>query len=326
MKAVNTPKTLLEVIRVFSDEQVAFEAMRDRRWPDGVSCPLCGCDKVRYMQTQQKNKSGSTTTRRVWNCNGCRKQFTVKTGTIFEDSPIPFSKWLPAMWLIANCKNGISSYEIMRDLGVCQKTAWFMLHRLRLAMQDGSIESLGGHIEIDETYIGGKARNMHKDKKPNQRGMVGKEPVMGFLDRSSGEVRTFHIDEPLDRKFMEGMIRANVAESSFIYSDKHGSYRFLNKWYRHETVDHAVEYVRDTMVHTNGLENYWSLLKRTLRGTYVSVEPFHLFRYLDEQSFRYNERLVKDGDRFNTVASSVVGRRLTYKQLTGKELADGLLN
>jgi len=307
MQTIQGPKTLQEAIVYFSNPENCFNALLAIRWPDGViPCPVCGCSEHYFLKTRQ-----------IWKCKACKKQFSVKVGTIFEASPLPLSKWLPAMWMLANCKNGISSYELHRGIGVCQKTAWFMLQRIRLAMKDGSFEKLGGHIEVDETYIGGKARNMHKDKKPGQRGMVGKASVMGFVDRSSGEVRTFHVSET-DRYSMESMVFENVDQGSWLYSDQHGSYRFLNAWYRHETVDHAVEYVRDMVVHTNTLENYWSLLKRTLRGTYVSVEPFHLFRYLDEQSFRYNERKVKDADRFQTVMSQVSGRRLTYNQLTGK--------
>lgn len=321
------PQTLLEVIRLFADERVAFEAVRDRRWPDGVTCPHCGCDKVRFMEVKRKNARGKESVRRLWNCNGCRQQFTAKTGTIFEDSPIPFSQWLPAMWMIANCKNGISSYELHRALGVTQKTAWFMLHRIRLAMQDDSMSIFSGHIEVDESYVGGKAKNMHRGARQDmhsQGGGLGKQIVMGILDRGMKQVKTFHIGNT-KRSFMEDMIRGNVEHGSNIYTDQHGSYRFLNTWFLHQTVDHAIEYVRG-QVHTNGLENYWSLLKRTIGGTYVSVEPFHLFRYLDEQSFRYNERRLKDGDRFFNLTGGVVGKRITYRQLIGKELAPGLSN
>jgi hypothetical protein len=300
------PKTLLEAVNYFSDESNCRGYIASRRWPEGATCPVCGSKQVTFLLSVKRYQCSKRHPKR---------QFTIKTGTIFEDSPLPLQKWLVAMWLLVNCKNGVSSYEVHRDLGVTQKTAWFMLQRIRLAMQDGSVEQIGGHVEIDETYIGGKARNMHKQKKLNQRGMVGKAAVMGFLER--GEyVRTMHI-ENTSKAFMEGVIRANVVQGSNLYSDQHGSYRFLNKWFKHQTVDHAVEYVTGN-THTNGLENYWSLLKRTLRGTYVSVEPFHLFRYLDEQSFRYNERRMKDFDRMHFVASSVAGRRLTYKALTGK--------
>ncbi len=254
----------------------------------------------------------------IWRCNGCVKQFSVKIGTIFEESPIPFSKWLPAMWLVANCKNGISSCELARDLAVTQKTAWFMLHRIRLAFKNGTFDKVGGEVEIDETYIGGKSINMHFDKREAKikgRGAVGKAIVMGFLERG-GKVRTLHIPHT-GKGFMESRVLQNVKARSNVFSDAHRSYDELSRWYAHATVDHAVTYVQG-QVHTNGIENYWSLLKRTIKGTYVSVEPFHLVRYLDEQAFRYNERKDDDRGRFIKVLGQVVGRRLTYNELTGK--------
>lgn len=209
------PQTLLEVIRFFEDEQRAFESVRDRRWPNGVSCPRCGSASVRFMES-----------RRAWNCNDCRRQFTAKTGTIFAESPISFSKWLPAMWLIANCKNGISSYELARDLGVTQKTAWFMLQRIRLAMQDDRIDKLGGEVEVDETYIGGKARNMHYGAKRTKNvhgGGVGKAVVMGFLERG-GKVQTKVIGST-DRKTMRREIFKRVDESAKLFTDGHSGLR-----------------------------------------------------------------------------------------------------
>lgn len=308
-----TPKTLLEVISHFADERTAFDYMRFRRWPNGVTCPRCGSERVHLIES-----------RMIWRCNECVKQFSIKIGTIFEDSPIKLSKWIPAMWLIANAKNGISSYELHRALGVCQKTAWFMLHRIRYAMQeDGTINMFGGKngpgVEVDETFIGGKARNMHPAKRRlgvRGRGTEGKETVMGFLERG-GKVRTFHV-RGTKKIHLTPLIHANVKADSDLYTDGNPSYTLMGQWYRHEMVDHAVTYV-EGLVHTNGMENYWSLLKRTIKGTYVSVEPFHLFRYLDEQAFRFNERKGTDASRFETVVSGVTGRRLTYKALTGKE-------
>ncbi len=252
-------------------------------------------------------------TRRVWKCRSCKKQFSVKVGTIFEDSPLGLDKWLPAVWLIANCKNGISSYELAKDLGVQQKSAWFMLHRIRLAMQTGTFEKLSGQVEADETYIGGKARNMHKSKREQKiqgRGASGKVAVMGLLERH-GEVRTRVVPDTKSRT-LQVEVRENVEPGSEVHTDALASYRGLDPEYVHNVVDHAEWYV-DGHVHTNGLENFWSLLKRGIKGTYVSVEPYHLFRYLDEQAFRFNEREGQDADRFSKVA----GRRLTYRQLTG---------
>jgi transposase-like protein len=309
----NQPKTLVEAIRYFTDLDVATEHVAKTRWPDGPVCPACGLidQKHYYLKT-----------RRVWKCRSCKKQFSVKVGTIFEDSPIGLDKWLPAMWMVANCKNGISSYEIARHLGVTQKTAWFMLHRIRLAQQQGSFEKLSGEVEADETFIGGKGRNMHKKKREEKiqgRGMSGKVAVMGLLERH-GEVRTKVVPDTKSRT-LQVEVRENVEPGSAIYTDALRSYKGLDPEYVHQVVDHAEKYA-EGKVHTNGLENFWSLLKRSLKGTYVSVEPYHLYCYLDEQAFRFNEREGQDADRFRKALGSVAGRRLTYSELTGKTSLD----
>jgi transposase-like protein len=303
------PKTLLEAVRYFSDLDVAIQHVAATRWPDGPVCPKCGVldEKHYYLKS-----------RRVWKCRACKKQFSVKVGTIFEDSPIGLDKWLPAMWIIANAKNGVSSCEVHRAIGVTQKTAWFMMHRIRLAMQSGSIEKLSGHVEADETYIGGKARNMHKDKREQKiqgRGTSGKVAVMGLLERH-GKVKTKIVPDTKSRT-LQVEVRENVQPGSEVHTDALRSYWGLDSEYVHNVVDHAERYV-DGHVHTNGLENFWSLLKRGIGGTYVSVEPFHLFRYLDEQAFRFNEREGEDGDRFQKALGTVAGRRLTYNELTGR--------
>jgi transposase-like protein len=227
-------------------------------------------------------------------------------------------KWLTAIWLIANAKNGISSYEIHRALGVTQKSAWFMLHRIRLAMQQGSIEKLSGHVEVDETFIGGKARNMHRSERARKihgTGGAGKVAVMGLLERH-GEVRTMVVPN-VKRKSLRKEINTHVEPGSMVYSDALKSYNDLNYDYMHNVINHAEKYVEGN-VHTNGIENFWSLLKRTIGGTYISVEPFHLFRYLDEQAFRFNRRKANDADRFFEVLTMVTGKRLEYSELTGK--------
>jgi transposase-like protein len=227
------------------------------------------------------------------------------------------------MWMLANCKNGISSWELHRALKVQQRTAWFMLGRLRLAMQDECNGKLVDNVEVDETFIGGKARNMHANVKEHKiTGTGGKDKTMAFgmLERG-GDVRTVVV-EKRTKKTLHKIIKENILPGCNLYSDALKSYDGLGQIYRHQVIDHAVSYV-EGQVHTNGLENFWSLLKRTLSGTYVSVEPFHLHRYLSEQSFRFNERRVKDADRFETVLSNVTGRRLTYAKLTGKELVQG---
>lgn len=305
-KQKHCPRTLQEAMRHFSDADVCTQLMVDVRWPFGVVCPHCQSNAVGKMSK----------TRRVWNCKACKKQFSVKVGTVFEDSPIGLDKWLPALWLIANAKNGISSYEIHRALGVTQKTAWFMLHRIRTAMKTGTFEKLSGQVEADETFIGGKAKNMHKAKRAARikgRGAVGKEIVMGLLERG-GEVKTKRIKNT-SRATLHREIAENVEYGSEVHTDAFPAYKGLDERYIHQVVDHAVTYVQGN-VSTNGLENFWSLLKRTVKGTYVSVDAFHLERYLDEQAYRFNARHLDDANRFIEVLESVTNKRLTYKQLT----------
>ena len=311
-----TPDTLLGAITYFNDIDVATQFVASLRWPRGVTCPHCEDKNVAFVAS-----------RRIWQCKECRKQFSVKVGSIFEDSPIALSKWLPAMWMLVNCRNGVSSYEIARDLGVTQKTAWFMLHRLRLAIQAKSFDKINGDVEVDETYIGGKSRNMHADKRKRvgmKRGksMAGKVAVMALLDRhgkdGTSQVRT-EILAGRKKGSLQSKVRQHVDEGSNVYTDAFYSYRGLSNGYVHGFVDHAEKYV-DGQVHTNSCENFWSLLKRALKGTYVSVEPFHLFRYLDEQVYRFNNRKQSDSMRFLEACASVFGKRLTYTALTGKEL------
>jgi transposase-like protein len=309
------PKTLQQAIIYYADADTCLSFMVALRWPNGVECPTCGRKDVRFIST-----------RRMWECKDKhpRKQFSVKVGTIFEDSPIGLDKWLVAMWMLANCKNGVSSYEIAKDIGVTQKTAWFMLHRLRLVMQSRSLVKLGGsgsEVEVDETFIGGAARFMHRDKhrrRITETGTKDKQPVVGVLERG-GEVRAIVVSSRR-KKQLQAHVREQVEAGGAVYTDALMSYMGLeHQGYEHKVIDHAERYV-DGRVHTNGLENFWSLLKRGLKGTYVSVEPFHLFRYLDEQVFRYNLRKkpLDDFARFKHVASHVLGKRLTYAEVTGK--------
>lgn len=315
-----TPKTLQAAIEFFSDPDRCHAYMVQMRWPDGnVICPICNQPDPRYLAKQRRFECRT---------KHARRQFSVKVGTIFEDSPIALKSWLLAVWQLSNCKNGISSYELARALSVTQKTAWFMNHRIRLAMQgdDGGMLGMdGSEVEVDETYIGGKARNMHPRKKKAlgvRRGgsFAGKVAVMGLLQRKTegkaSRIRTKVV--PNVRKYhLHAEIAKNVPDGAKIYSDALMSYRDLGIYYQHQVIDHAEKYV-DGQVHTNGCENYWSLLKRAIGGTYVAVEPFHLFRYLDEQAFRFNERTGKDADRFHQTLSQVTGRRVMYKDLIGK--------
>jgi len=318
-KQTGFPQTLHEAVKYFAVESNALDFMKGIRWPNGiVKCPTCGRTDVSFLAT-----------RRIWKCKGkhAKQQFSVKVGTVLEDSPIALDKWLCAFWLIANAKNGISSYELHRSLGVTQKSAWFMLHRIRLAMQDGSIEKLKGRVEADETFIGGLARNMHKGKrKARGTGPVGKIAVMGLLERNapdkSSRVR-LRVVGNVRRKYVDSQVRQNVEKGSEVLTDALCSYDKLSDEYVHNVIDHAECYAKGH-VHTNGLENFWSLLKRGIKGTYVSVEPFHLFRYLDEQSFRFNERKDNDAGRFIKVVSGIIGKGLRYAKLTGKLGGDSL--
>jgi transposase-like protein len=313
-KTMSEPKSLQQAILYFSNPDNCISYIAERRWPKGVICPGCGSDRVSFNAN-----------RRTWKCSThhSKREFSVKVGTIYEDSPIGLDKWLAATWMLTNCKNGISSYEVARALSVTQKSAWFMLHRIRLALQEENFGKLGGEVEVDETFIGGKARNMHADKRAiriTSTGMKDKVPVVGILQRG-GKVRAAVIPNR-KKKALQAKVREHVSVGSILFTDSLPSYETLNGDYVHQIIDHAVAYV-DGQIHTNGLENYWSLLKRGIKGTYVSVEPFHLFRYLDEQSFRFNNRAtpdnpMNDGDRFDRVMRQIVGKRLTWDKLTGK--------
>jgi transposase-like protein len=315
MATDTAPKTLLQAIRYYSDLDTCQQELVAARWPDGVTCPTCGRKDVTYLANQRR-----------WQCKAkhARRQFSAKVGTIFEDSPIGLDKWFTAAWLITNAKNGISSYELHRAVGVTQKTAWFMLHRIRLAMQTRSFLKMSGHVEVDETYIGGKARNMHAKKRRALMGKksnrwAGKVAVMGLLERrANGESRVVTMPVPNVRQHrLHSTIADHVEKGSSVYTDALPSYQSMTD-FDHKFIDHAEKYV-DGAVHTNGMESFWSLLKRTLGGTYISVQPFHLFRYLDEQAYRFNNRTDGDSGRFMGVLQTVTGRRVMYSELIGKK-------
>jgi transposase-like protein len=307
------PPTLQEAIVYFSSPDNCREYLVAHRWPEGVTCPRCGSKSVLFQPKYNR-----------WQCGSKHdlRQFTSKTGTIFEDSPLSLDKWLLAMWQVVNCKNGVSSYEIARATGVTQKTAWFMDHRIRVALGMAKPDKLTGEVEADETFIGQKARNMHKNVRAVKiTGTGGKDKtmVMGILERGKdgkpSQIRATVVANR-KKKALQAEVREHVAAGSALFTDSLKSYEGLDE-FRHQVVDHAVEYVRGT-VHTNGCENFWSLLKRGLHGTYVSVEPFHLFRYLDEQTFRFNNRKLSDQERFGLAVDGIFGKRLTFDQLTGK--------
>jgi len=311
------PTTLQQAILYFSNPVNCREYMIARRWPNGVICPKCGTKDVLFLEKYNR-----------WHCRAKHKspQFTLKTGTIFEDSPLGLDKWLTAMWMVVNCRNGVSSWEIHRALKITQKSAWFMDHRIRLALQGNGIVKLGGpnsNVEVDETWIGGKARNMHAivRRRRNVKDKGDKTMVMGVVERG-GKVCAKVVPDRR-KETIVGEIVPMIEKGSTVHTDEFPGYPFAMKEYEHKVVNHLVKYV-DGNVHTNGIENFWSCLKRGLGGTYIAVEPFHLFRYVDEQAFRYNHRKdrdgnkLNDGERFSIAVSQIVGKRITYKELTGK--------
>jgi transposase-like protein len=316
---METPKTLQQAIRLFSDEQVCIDAVASMRWPAGPECPHCQAKEPYYLATQKR-----------WKCRACRKQFSVKVGTIFEDSPITLQKWLPALWMLVNDKNGISSYELHRALEISQKSAWFVLHRLRMVLKNDPGFQFGGPVEVDETFVGGRIANMHKAKKARMTAIRGqqlkgdhmnKTIVMGLLDRDLRQVRAKVVPN-VRRDTLQAEVLREVKHGSTVYTDEWIGYNALHQQFVHEVVNHMETYVNG-IVHTQGIENFWTLFKRMLKGTYVSVEPFHLQRYADEEAFRFNNRATKDNpltdsDRFVAALSQVAGKRLTFAELTGK--------
>lgn len=315
---MENPKTLLEAARYFADPGVAESYMRSIKWPDGrIACPVCGADNI-----------GEIASRNMLQCKGCRKQFSSRVGTIFESSPLGLDKWFVAVWAIANCKNGISSHELARAIGVTQKSAWFMLHRIRKAMEVGGLEKFDGPVEADATYVGGRAANMHKSRRERVirgRGAVGKTAVHGVLERSQDEkpstVRATVMRGGPDETDMALDIRRKVRYGATVFTDEARAYDGLGRSHVHHAVDHSKCYVSGA-IHTNGIENFWSLLKRSLGGTYVAVAPFHLNRYVTEQAFRFNLRRTNDAARFAAAMQNVPGKRLTYRALTGAFFKD----
>lgn len=312
------PESLSEAISFFADKDRAFAFVVQLRWPNGVHCPACDADKPSFLRS-----------RSIWKCRDCKRQFSVKLGTIFEDSALGFDKWLPALWMLANCRNGISSYELGRALKVTQKSAWFMLSRIRLAMQTKSFEKSQGIVEIDEAFIGGLASNMHKGRRKRMMGYTksgskGKIGVIAGVKRgekgAASQVRAYVLKDAYAKPHGK-IAREMLLEGGKVYTDSATLYDGSLRGYSREMVNHGKqEYVRGE-IHTNSVENFWSNVKRMLKGTYISTSPIHLFRYLDEAAFRFNVRKNSERDRFAAVLSSVVGRRLTYGELIGADMS-----
>jgi transposase-like protein len=320
------PKTLQDAILYFADADNCLEYLMARRWPNGiVVCPTCGSDKVSFVVS-----------RKLWQCKTRhpKSQFSIKVGTIFEDSPISLDKWLLGMWMLANCKNGISSYELHRATGISQKSAWFVLHRIRLALKGDATGKLTGNVEADETFVGGKVQNMHRRGKRKIQaisdGNWGKTVVLGLLERE-GRVRAA-VAPTRSHYDVHRNVMANVEPGSNLLTDEYNAYQSLPPGtFTHDIINKLEGYVKGR-VHVNGMENFWSLLKRGLKGTYVSVDPAHLQAYVDEQVFRFNNRRdsddapLTDSDRFDAAVRQIVGKRLTWAEVTGKVMEKPAIN
>jgi len=314
-KLTKEPQTLMEAIQYYTNELRCVEFLSQLKWKATGGercCPRCGSTNITCMRT-----------RPTFLCKerGCKKQFSIKVGTVMECSKLPITKWVPAIWLIVNNKNGISSYELHRGIGVTQQTAWFMLHRIRESISNGSLSKMSGTVEVDETGVGGLAKNMHKSRK--EKFMVNKSvrgnqtSVIGILERN-GEVRAKVVRDRAKATLVREIVK-NVDPDAILYTDSASYYKKLNELFgNHKMVDHeAKEYVRDN-IWTNGIENFWTLLKRTVKGTYIQISPYHLNSYVTEQAFRYNTRKETDAERFERAVGHIFGKRLTYKQLIAR--------
>lgn len=311
-QAANLPRTLIDAVTYFANNENCVAFVKEHFWPNGeVSCLKCGGNRISSVKDRPQ-----------FRCKDCKYDFSVKVNTIFEKSPLPLSKWLPALWLMSNSKNAISSHELARSLGVTQKTAWFMSHRIREAMRMNSFHKLSGEVETDSTYIGGLEGNRHANKRGFQpQGGSGKAIVFGAVERG-GDVQARVVDG-LTKQDVENEILSTVAVGSKLMTDEHYGYANLKYAYDHKAVNHSKsEYARKdeegNSIHTNTIENFWSLFKRGLKGTHIHVSPFHLDRYIDDQAFRYNHRKNNDFGRFDLSVAQSQGKRLTWLQLTGK--------
>ena len=296
--------SLFDLMAAFPDEQTCADHFRAIRWRDGEFCPHC-----------QGNRIYSFSDRKTFKCGDCRKRFSIKVGTIFEDTKLPLRKWFMAIWLITNHPKGIASTTLAKDLKITQKTAWFVLHRLRHAARTKSFNApLKGIVEADETYVGGKEKNKHaKDRKGGTQGGAGKAIVLGIIERD-GELRTAVVTD-LKAKTVQTIVRENVAKGSTLMTDEHGAYTGLGKDFIHHTVNHgAGEYVRAYCLHTNSIESVWAILKRQIIGIHHWISPKHLSRYATEMTWRFNHRDLGVTDRMNAIFGGMEGR-LRYKAL-----------
>jgi transposase-like protein len=301
-------KTLQDAFAYFSDRQRCVDYVVAMRWPDGkVSCPTCGSEAVTWLPT-----------RFLFQCKGkhAKRQFSVKVGTLMEDSPIPLGQWLLISWMLGSCRNGISSYEVARTIGITQKSAWFMLHRLREGMQDDSWK-LSGTVEADETYVGGRIKNKH-EKARKQGYAKDKIAVIGVVERG-GRVAA-RVVPSIKKENIHALIEGNVEKSAIVYTDDFPIYdKLASLGFTHEVINHTQDRFARGPMNTNSIENFWSCLKRTIKGTYVAVSPAHLNSYVIEQAFRFNVRKgFSEQQRGIVLLNGIQGKRLTYKSLIAR--------
>ncbi|MYH40644.1 MAG: IS1595 family transposase [Chloroflexi bacterium] len=300
--------SLTELFARFPDDAAAERFFVESRWPDGIACPRCGSVNVQEKTTHKTMP---------FRCRDCRRFFSVRVGTAMADSKLGYRTWAIAVYLVTTSLKGVSSMKLHRDLGVTQKTAWHLAHRIRQAWTDDGGGPLGGPVEVDETYVGGLAKNRHASERdrPHRRSDFEKTPVVGVKDRATGEVRA-RVVTATDGDTLRGFVRENAAPGSQVYSDGHAAYTSLEGEYKHAAVQHSVGTYVIGQAHTNGIESFWSMMKRGYIGTYHWMSAKHLDRYVDEFSGRHNQRPMDTADQMRRVARGLVGKRLQYGELT----------
>ncbi len=301
-------ENIIQLTETFKDEQTCRDYLAKLRWVNGkANCPYCKSKKVYKIENGKRFKCAN---------KECHKKFSVTVGTIFENTKIPLRKWFIAIYLITSHKKGISSCQLARDLGITQKSAWFVLHRVREMLKEKLPQSLEGVVEIDETYVGGKQSNKHKSKRIGKQGAHSKTPVVGLVQRE-GKVRSKAVESGKAKDVVPVMLK-NVKPGAVVITDENGMYKNLNGYYQHHSVNHsAEEYVRGS-IYTNTIEGYFSLLKRGIIGIYHHVSDKHLSRYLDEFNYRYNAKEDTQEERFAEAIFQSDGRRLKYENLIQK--------